>query len=826
MEPKKIGGNELKKLVVLLLLGFTVALGFMSSAKAAEGDLIDLYPYDQVACLDSLPSCTQTKLGNSNWDFEYYGHRYHIVRGSARYVKDFTDANSDGFISALEMPTMSWNAFASLIINDTDESVILSTNNVRTDLTSVVHRIYSYFDEDGQLQMFEDHINTYYIFNDGSDATPANANWRLATQAEIDAYIAAAADAKPVTTRLAYIRMALNDTDSNGYVIEPIKYLTWTNVDVNTAVDLNVENWSTIIVGNPNYVGIPAGWTIVSFGTNDRGTFNTKTRDYIKTLPIAMLDDTVAPFKTVYTPQPAIFTGLTALDDDLVTPGVNIVVNYNDDFDLDPTVTASWINMFDTEGKIINSTDKLDYEVTISQNDVDLQTITFTYDTGTSAYIASGPVTVIDSSVFGSGYKATYTVETPEEDVTIATLDIVIGVMPPKFAGIANRYINEGVYIDLLEGVTADDGYGNSKTNDIEVSFPAGFNQYNPLPGMYEIDLSFTHHVHFDGVQSKVIFKGVTTVNFNEQTALNATTGIDILPSLQVFTEITNFTTATTAFGSVMVVVAANGTMKERYDRNNWEYTTSTGTIVGDANTFAAWKAALTLAPGEFIVTAHGSTHSPVLRAAALAFGDTVALTIGYPAFDYDIVTESSYMLTVDDTTAPLLVVVNQNYKVERNTYTTINQAILANVVAFDYTDDYEDLSIYVSNNGGMVLVPGVYTVEVTVEDAAGNSTSQTFTVTVTPAKLTLQEIQALLDAQTITEAEIQAMIDAQTITAAEAQALLDAQALTEAEIQALIDASIPETGCGSSINLGSSLMITLSLVLGAALVFVFKRRR
>jgi len=817
----------LKKLVVLLLLGFTVALGFMSNAKAAEGDLIDLYPYDQVACLDSLPSCTQTKLGNSNWDFEYNGYRYHIVRGSARYVKDFNDANSDGFISALEMPTMSWNAFASLIINDTDESVILSTNNVRTDLTSVVHRMYAYFDEDGQLQMFEDHIGTYHIFNDGIDATPANADWRLATQAEIDAYTAA--DPKPATTRLTHIRMALDDTDSNGYVIEPLKYLTWTNVDVNTAVDLDVENWSTIITGNPNFVGIPAGWSIVSFGTNDRGTLNTKTRDYIRMMPAAMLSTTVAPFKTVYTPQPAIFTGLTALDDDLVTPGVNIVVGYNDDFDLDPTVTASWINMFDTEGKIINSTDKLDYEVTISQNDVDLQTITFTYDTGTSAYIASGPVTVIDSSVFGSGYKATYTVETPEEDVTVATLDIVIGVMPPKFAGIANRYINEGVYIDLLEGITADDGYGNSKTNDIEVSFPAGFNQYNPLPGVYEIDLSFTHHVHFDGLQSKVVFKGVTTVNFNEATDLNANIDISTSPSLKVFTEITNFTDSVTAFGSVIVIVAANGTMKERYDRNNWEHTTSTGTVVGDAVLFAAWQAAVTLAPGEYILTAHGSTHAPVLRAAALAFGDTVALTIGYPAFDYDIVTDSSYILTVDDTTAPLLVVVNQNYKVERNAYSSINQAILANVVAFDYTDDYEDLSIYVSNNGGMVFVPGTYTVEVTVEDAAGNSTAQTFTVTVVPAKLTLEEVQALLDAQTITAAEIQAMIDAQTITAAEAQALLDAQALTEAEIQALIDASItaiPETGCGSSINIGSSLMITLSLVVGAAVVLVLKRRR
>jgi len=818
----------LKKLVVLLLLGFTVALGFMSSAKAAEGDLIDLYPYDQIACLEGTNACTQTKLGSSNWVFEYYGHRYHVVRGAARYATEFTDANSDGFISALEMPTMAWNAFASLIINDTDESIVLSTGNVRADLTSVVHRMYAYFDEDGQLQMFEDHIGTYHIFNDGIDATPANADWRLATQAEIDAYTAA--DPKPATTRLTYIRMALDTTDSDGYVIQPIKYLTWTNAEVDTAVDLDVENWSTIISGNPNYVGIPAGWTIVSFGTNDRGTLNAKTTAYIHTMPQAMLDTTVAPFEAIYTPQPATFAGLTALDDDLVTPGINIVVDYNGDFDLDPAVTASWINMFDTEDKIINSTDKLDYEVTISQGETDLQTISFTYDEGTDAYTASGAVTTIDSSIFGSGYTATYTVVTPELDETVVTADIVIGVMPPKFAGVANRYVNEGLYVDLLEGITADDGYANNKTDDIMVTYPAGFNQYNPLPGVYEIDLSFTHHVHFDGVQSKVLFKGVTTVNFTNATDLNADIDINVHTSLAVFTETTHFTPATTGYGSVIVVVAANGTMKERYDRYNWNHTTSTGTVVGSEALFLAWKAALTLAEGEYILTAHGSVHTPVLRAAALAFGDTVALTIGYPDFDYDIVTNSSYILTVDDTTAPLLVVVNQNYKVEANAYTTVNQAILANVVAFDYTDDYEDLSIYVSNNGGMTLVPGTYTVEVTVEDVAGNSSAQTFTVTVVAPKLTLAEIQALLDAQTITEAEIQAMIDAQTITAAEAQALIDAeQVLTEAEIQALIDASItaiPETGCGSSINIGSSLMITLSLVLGAALVFVFKRRR
>lgn len=810
------------------MLGFTVALGFMSSAQAAEGDLVDLYPYNQIACLEGTNACTQTKLGDSNWDFEYYGHRYHVVRGGARYVTEFNDANSDGFISALEMPVLSWNAFASLNINDTDEAVVLTTTSARTDLTTVVHRMYAYFDAAGKLQMFEDHFLTYYIFNTGSDATPANANWRMATTAEKDAFIAAPANEKPVTTRLSPIRMVLDSADPKGYKIEPLKSLTWTNADVDTAVETDVTKWSTIIPGNPNLVTIPAGWTLVTFGTNDRGTLNQKTTDFIQSLPTAMLDNTVAPFKTVYTPQPATFAGLTALDNDLVTPGINIVVNYNSVFDLSNTVSASWINMFDTNGKIINKTDKLNYEVDIVQDEVVLETITFTYNSVANSYTASGPVTKIDSSVFGSGYKAVYRAETPEEDVTEVTADIVIGVMPPKFAGVANRYVNEGVYVNVLQGITADDGYGNSKTSSIQVTLPNNFNQYSPLPGVYQIGLSFTHHVHFPGVQSKVVFKGVTTVNFNEQTSYNADIDVTTHPSLAVFTDLEHFTPALTGYGSLIVVVAADGTMKERYDRYNWNYTTSTGTIVGSEATFLAWKAALTLAPGEYVLTAHGSVHAPVLRAANLAFGDTIALTVGYPDFNYDIVTPASYTLTVDDVTAPKLMVVNNNYKVEANAFSTVNQAILANVVAFDYNDSIADLSMYVSNNGGMTLVPGTYTVEVTVEDKAGNATVQSFQVTVVAPKLTQAEVQALLDAQVLTQAQIQALINASKLTEAQINALITAQVYTEAQIQAMIDASIadiPETGCGSSLNIGSVMFITLSLVLGASLVFIIRKR-
>ena len=819
----------MKKLVLLFLLGLFAAFGFSMTSYADDVDgLIELYPYDQEACLEATSECTYTKLGNSNWDFVYYGHRYHVVRGSARYTNEWTDTNADGFIDALEMTATPWNAFASVIINDTDESVVLKTANARTDLTSVVHRKYAYFDETGQLQMFEDHISTFYIHNDGTDLTPANADWRLATQAEIDAFTAAT---DPVTetpnTKLTHMRMALDDTDSDGYVIEPLGYLKWTNAGVDTTTDLDVENWSVILTGNPNYVSIPAGWTVVSFGTNDRGTLNPKTTAYILSLPTAMLDDTVAPFYTEYTDQPSTFAGITALDDDGVTPGTNIVVDYNGAFDLPTTVTASWLDMFDGDGKIINDTEMLDYSVVISQDGVDLETIDFTYDSVTMTYTASGPVTSIDSSVFGSGYTATWMVTNPAGLDTEVSADIVIGVMPPKFVGVADRYVDQGVFVDLLEGVTADDGYSNDKTSTVQITTPVGFNMYNPLPGEYQIDLTFTHHVHFDGVQSQVDING-TIVNFNETTALNADVNINTFGSLVVFTEITNFTDSTTSWGSVIVVVAADNTVKEVYDRYDWGHITSTGEVIEDLTLFTAWQAALTLAEGEFIIAGHGSVVTPPLR--ALVFGSPVTLTIGYPDFDYDIVTDASYMLTVDDLTAPLLLVVNDNYKITTDEFTSVNNAILSNVVAFDLTDDYEDLAIYVSNPGGMSLTTaGTYTVEVTVEDLAGNTAVQSFDITVIAAKVNEADVDAIIDSLDLLSAdEIQALIDALgAVSAADVQALIDAQTLTEAEIQALIDAATPEdTGCGSAISTGSVIFFVLSASAIASTIFIARSKK
>lgn len=752
----------MKKIVTVFLLSLFVFAAYgINQVQAAEDDLIDLYPWDQKGTLDGSEPYTQTLVGDSNWDFVYGGYRYHVVKDSARYVTEFNDDDSNGYISAIEMTGMSWNAFASLIINDTEDTVVLETANARTDLTQVVHRKYAYFDENGALQMFEDHISAYYIHNDGTNEAP---DWRLATQAEKDAYDAAADPAVDTPmTRATHIRMALDSNDADGYVIEPLGYLKWTNADVDTAT-ADMEDWSTIVDGNPDYVTIPAGWTTVSFGTLDRGSANAKTTEYITMFPEFMIDEDIEPFYTEYTNQPASFDGLTALDNDLATDGINIVVDYNSAFELPNTVSASWLDMFDENDKIINSVEKIDFSVTISQDGTDLQTIDYVFDSETDLYTASAAVNVIDSSVFGSGYKAVWSATTPEGDLQEVEADIVIGVMPPTFSGVVDRFGDQGVFIDLLEGVTADDGYGNSKTDDIVVSYPSNFNPYYPMPGTYQIDLEFNHHVHFEGIDPEITIKA-EVIAFDPDARLNADVDINTLSAsgdYAIWTEIENFTDSASSWGSVIVVVAADGTMKERYDRYTWEHTTSTGTVVGDANLFAAWQAALTLEEDEFIIATHGSNNAPRLRSGNLSFGDSLSFEVGKPDEDFDILTESSYQLVIDDLTAPTLIVLDDEFAIESDDFDSVNDAILANVAAYDYTDDAEDLAVYVSDNGGLDLATaGVYTVEVTVEDAAGNSDVRSFDVTVKEAKPSTGDVQDLIDDQKVTDDDIQALIDA-----------------------------------------------------------------
>ncbi|NWH11932.1 hypothetical protein HXW96_04360 [Acholeplasma laidlawii] len=765
----------MKKITTLLLLLVAALILVVAPAYADEEALIDIYPYGSINNMtETEPIAGGTlRVGTSNWTLDFLGYRYHFVRSSVRYGHQFVDANADGVFEATEYPGVSYSAFAAMTINNTEDEMELVTTNLRANITGgVTNRIYAYFNEDMELAMFEDHIFTYHIFNDGTDVTD-NADWRFATEAEIDAFKAAA---DPLTetpnTRLAHVRVVKDTTDAQGYKLEPLGYLTWLNPDLGA---LPAEERSLLVDWNPNHVVIPAGWTAVSFGQHDRGSY--KATDFVKVLYTAFVAETTPVAVSTYTYQNPVFAGLTAHDDDAVTPGVQMIVEYNQaDFDLPNNVSVSWLKMFEDD-VLVNKTEKLSYKVDVYEtadfNSAEedhvptiLETITFTYDSVADAYTPDKALSVVDSSVFGAGYTAVYSATHAEDGLTEIIVDIAVGVLPPRFENVKNRYVDESVFVDLLGDVTANDGYGNDKTGDIKITAPAGFNIYNPKPGTYKIDLEFTHHVHIAGeptvpdritLGSKVI--DVTRKNQNF-TAYGLETTLYTEPFLY---------TNTSFQGWIVVEFDKDGKMIQSVARNTWEAWGASGAIAGMSDAgIKAWLEGIDFSLGGFVVFFGQTADRPLAQ--ALRYGDQVTFTegsIGTPDFNADIVTKASYNLTVDDKTAPQTIVVNNNLTIEADAFASAEAAILSNIVAVDNYDARTQLSLFVLNNGGLSLASGklsvgTYTVTVGVEDRAGNASEVTYTLTVKAAKPTQEEVDQKVDDKV---EDVEAQIPQDTIT-------------------------------------------------------------
>lgn len=812
----------MKKITTLLLLCLA-ALVLIAPAYADETDgLVELYPYNDPGALYG-PSTPFTLVGDSFWDVEFLGHNYHIVRGGARFATMFNDANSDGLIQPTEYGALSWNAFAALTINDGPDEITMTTNNARADITSVVQRLYSYFDENGVLQMFEDHIFTYHIVNEGSDVT-TNADWRLATEAEITAYTASATPAVDFPNmRVAPIRIIRDAVDTDGYVLEPLTSLTWRNPDLSA---LPEAEQSLLLDYNPNYVVIPGGWTVISWGTNDRGASNQKTTDWIKTFARSILNPAVEPLVVEYDTQDPVFAGVTALDNDPATPGVQIVVDYQDaSFDLSNTVNATWIDMFDdTTGLIINQTKKLSYKVEVFEGEELVETINFAYDSGTDAYTPDKALSVVDVNTFGAAYTAKYSATHPENGTKEVLVDIVVGVIPPRFVGVANRYSDEGVFIDLLDGIIADDGYGNDITDTVEVTVPAGFNYFSPKPGVYTIQLDFTHHVHIPGITAQTTFGAQTfSYVFNPKLAASNAQPVQVYDATGITHIQTNWNTSDQMqFTSEYIVVAANGTVREKLSRANNKLVNAANplptTNAGNTNVVDpyVWLDSTVLAPGEYLIVIVGAgANAANVAAKALAFGDPVSVVLGVPAQDHYLPKTATYQLTIDDKTAPNVFVIDEAYTIEADKFSNVDQAILANVVAFDNFDTKAQLEIYVVEYDGMAvasgkLVPGSYDVQVFVDDQAGNSTMVTFTVVVKAAKPTQEEVDQKVDDKAD---EIETQIPTDTIT--------------PEEVQDAIDAALAAQEPG--VNVLTAVLMSLGAALlsfgGAALLFFLKKK-
>jgi hypothetical protein len=301
----------------------------------------------------------------------------------------------------------------------------------------------------------------------------------------------------------------------------------------------------------------------------------------------------------------------------------------------------------------------------------------------------------------------------------------------------------------------------------------------------------------------------------NSATSLNP----DASANYAIFTDSDMAQDVAWSWGTVLVLVGADGKVDAVYDRYTWDIDDSTGTSVGDAVVFAAWKDALTIEDGGFVIGSHGGTISPALR--ALAYDDDVSYMLSAVEFDYDIHTFESFMVTVDVITAPQAMVINEDYTIVVGDFATADDAILANVAAFDTFNAQDDLAVYVSSNGGLVVsTPGTYNVEVTVEDVAGNSAVVTFAVTVVaaPVIVTQAEIDAAIAAaiDAAVDGDVQNLLDAQTITQTEIQALIDVavqaaiDGLPEDEVGATTGTAVISSVVAGSIALGGSVLLSV----------------
>jgi hypothetical protein len=377
-----------------------------------------------------------------------------------------------------------------------------------------------------------------------------------------------------------------------------------------------------------------------------------------------------------------------------------------------------------------------------------------------------------------------------------------------------------------LEGIVAEDGYGVDYTDEIVIDKPAGLNVYAPEPGVYDINLEFTVPIFIEGVDPNLTFSvDGTDYEYNWDPATMENPDSDVTACTDdfcVWTDETNFVDAGTGWSSVVVKVGADGNVDVIYNRYNHDFTTETGTTNDGGTNFLTWQSSVVLEEDEYIIGAHG-TGSAGYQLRNLSYDDPVVLSYEDVAdIDEDIVTTASYTLTVDDLTAPRALIVNDGYTITTDEFDNVEDAVLANVVVFDNHDTMDDIAVYVSDNGGMLVdTAGTYTVEVTAADYAGNETVVTFDVEVVDATpiLSDSEVQAMIDDSTLTATEIQAMIDASILTEEDVQALIDAGIadagiLSEVDVQDMIDESMPESGCGSS-----SGMISITGIIGMVLL-------
>ncbi|MDL2292069.1 hypothetical protein LJC17_00540 [Acholeplasma sp. OttesenSCG-928-E16] len=770
----------MKKKIVSLLLMALLAVAFIgpnAQYQAAEGDLKDFYPYENAACVglaeEGAPACNASGLTASNWVLEYDGGRYHFLAGlHSRMLSQYAEAinSKNGLVTATEIGGSSgFNAFATLYHNDSGVDVIVQIDDDRTKMTAVRHAVYVYFDENGVLQMAEYNVQTFYLTNEGTEAAP---DYRFSTAEEIAAIPTPAEGESAVLPDgmvNSTIRIIRSDNE-RGYKVEPITFTKWTYTgynpeDATTKASILFPDKTAADVNN---IEIPAGWNVISFGTRDRAYGYAPEQSsipWVNNLAYTVGSDKVAWID--YLARPASFSLLSAIDVDAEAKGIQGIIDYRGSFSLvEPTASWTYKVVDPDTGFVSTKTDKLDYKVVVSDG-TNSDTLTFAYDSAADAYVKTGEVTIVDTMEFNKAYTVTYSADLPESYERPASKEVVVnyivGTLPPRFHGVENKIYSEYDFnIDVLDGITADDGEVKAGvadlTSDIVVTYPDGFNPYAPKPGVWIIELSITKKVEYPATLTDMKIKDVLVTDWDPAdyntiyTSSFGTKKLLVIDNNEDWQAqlASGFHFAWSGNRFHILVIGTDGKVKTGVARSSWITADKPTGGWAASSTLTSNLAAITLAAGEFIVVGRdlntdGAPNYAVYEECSIAglnYGDKVEL-IGLPYEAKYVTTETSFKLTVDDKTAPTVVVGTNRLVIYSNDVTNLDDAIKANVFAIDNSD--EELAIYISNKpSGMSLNnPGVYQgVEVTVEDAAGLATKVTFTVEIKAPNASAGELE------------------------------------------------------------------------------------
>jgi hypothetical protein len=141
----------------------------------------------------------------------------------------------------------------------------------------------------------------------------------------------------------------------------------------------------------------------------------------------------------------------------------------DDNIDLVTGVTAK------DQGKLLVFGDEVDTTVTY---------VIKQYNKSTGLFDTIVPELIKET---GQRFQVSYSSTDSLNITTTVKFEIkIVPVYTPIFSGVANKIVNMGDKINLLDGVTAVDGYGADITSSIKVS-KGNLDVNNPKPGIYEV---------------------------------------------------------------------------------------------------------------------------------------------------------------------------------------------------------------------------------------------------------------------------------------------------------------------------------------------------